>query len=153
MDIKSCAEKLVRRCGTRNPFQIADELGYVVIYTPLVGVRGFYQYLKRCRIIYIDSDLNDMSARFVCAHELGHSKLHQGNNRIFMDSRTFMVTSRFETEANRFAVDLLYSDDELQPYVNRGFDRAAEYMGVSYDLAEYRMRGVAPERIAEDWGC
>ena len=84
MDIKRLAERLVDKHGTRDPFRIAAELGYTIIYTPLVGVRGFYQYLKRCHIIYLDSELDDATARFVCAHELGHSFLHRGLIRIFM---------------------------------------------------------------------
>ena len=37
MDIKSLAEKLVRKYGTRDPFRIAAELGYTIIHAPLVG--------------------------------------------------------------------------------------------------------------------
>lgn len=139
MDIKRLAEKLAERCGTRDPFRIADELGYIVIPTPLAGVRGFYQYLKRCHIIYLDSELDPAAARFVCAHELGHSLLHRGLNRIFMDTRTFMASGRYETEADRFAVSLIFSDEELRPYLSRGCDRAAAYMGVSQELAAYRL--------------
>ncbi|MEY8317407.1 ImmA/IrrE family metallo-endopeptidase [Oscillospiraceae bacterium 50-58] len=151
MDIKRLAERLVDKHGTRDPFRIAAELGYTIIYTPLVGVRGFYQYLKRCHIIYLDSELDDATARFVCAHELGHSFLHRGLNRIFMDTRTFIITGRYETEANQFAVDLIYSDEELQPYLSRSYERAAAYMGVSNALAEYRMREVVPVHPADEW--
>ncbi len=151
MDIKCLAERLVRKFGSRDPFRIADELGYTIIYTPLVGVRGFYQYLKRCHIIYLDSELDEDTARFVCAHELGHSILHRGLNRIFMDTRTFIVTSRYETEANRFAVDLLHSDEDLQSYLSRSYECAATYMGVSVQLAEYRMSSVIPEYLADEW--
>ena len=151
MDIKRLAERLVDKHGTRDPFRIAAELGYTIIYTPLVGVRGFYQYLKRCHIIYLDSELDDATARFVCAHELVHSFLHRGLNRIFMDTRTFIITGRYETEANQFAVDLIYSDEELQPYLSRSYERAAAYMGVSNALAEYRMREVVPVHPADEW--
>lgn len=151
MDIKRLAERLVRKFGTRDPFKIAEELDYTIIYTPLVGVRGFYQYLKRCHIIYLDSELDDNTARFVCAHELGHSILHRGLNRIFMDTRTFIVTGRYEKEADRFAIDLLHSDEDLQPYLSRSCDCAAAYMGVSAQLAEYRMSSVEPEHPADEW--
>lgn len=151
MDIKRLAEKLVRKFGTRDPFKIAEALGYIVIYTPLVGVRGFYQYLKRCHIIYLDPGLDEATARFVCAHELGHSLLHRGFNRIFMDTRTFIVTGRYETEANQFSVDLIYSDEELQPFLSRSYECAAAYMGVSNELAAYRMGEVMPEYPADEW--
>lgn len=151
MDIKRLAEKLVGRFGTRDPFKIAGELGYTIIYAPLVGVRGFYQYLKRCHIIYLDPGLDEATARFVCAHELGHSLLHRGFNRIFMDTRTFIVTGRYETEANQFSVDLIYSDEELQPFLSRNCECAAAYMGVSNVLAAYRMQEVVPEYPADEW--
>lgn len=151
MDIKRLAERLVDKHGTRNPFRIAEELGYTIIYTPLVGVRGFYQYLKRCHIIYLDSELDEATARFVCGHELGHSLMHQGLNRIFMDTRTFIVTGRYETEANQFSVDLIYSDEELQPFLSRSYECAATYMRVSNELAAYRMQAVVPEYLADEW--
>lgn len=151
MDMKRLAERLVKRFGTRDPFRIAEELGYIIIYTPLVGVRGFYQYLKRCHIIYLDSELDEDTTRFVCAHELGHSLLHRGLNRIFMDTRTFLVSGRYETEANRFAVDLIYSDEELQPYLSRGWEYAAVYMKVDNELAAYRMGEVLPEHPHDEW--
>ena len=151
LDIKRLAERLVEKYDTRDPFRIAEELGYTIIYTPLVGVRGFYQYLKRCHIIYLDSNLEESDRRFVCAHEIGHSLLHKGLNRIFMDTRTFIATGRYEIEANCFAVDLMYSDEELQPYLSRGYEDAAAYMGVDNKLATYRMGSVVPEHPEEYW--
>lgn len=145
MNTKRLADTLARKYGTRDPFQIARSLGYTIIYTPLVGVRGFYQYLKRCHIIYLDSSLDDNTARFVCAHELGHSLLHRGCNRIFMDTRTFVVTSRYETEANRFAIDLIYDDDDLQDLLELPMPTVARCLGVPQPLATYRMGSVQPD--------
>lgn len=142
MDQKRIAESLVRKFGTRNPFRIAEEMGFIIIRVPLQGIRGFYQYIKRCKIIYIDSGLEDAEARFVCAHELGHALMHQGCNRIFMDTNTYFPVNRFEIEADRFAADLLYDNDELYYLREYPIQLAADYMGVSVELAEYRMRSV-----------
>lgn len=144
METKCLANSLVQKYGTRDPFKIADALGYTIIYTPLVGVRGFYQYIKRCHIIYVDNSLEDNVAGFVCAHELGHSFLHQGYNRIFMDTRTFMVTSRYETEADHFAADLIYDDYDLQDYLDFPLPTAAACLGLSEPLAAYRLGSVQP---------
>ena len=103
----------------------------------LVGGRGFYQYLKRCHIIYLDSELDEATARFVCGHELGHSLMHRGLNRIFMGARTLFVTGRYETEANQFSVVLVWC--------------AGAYMCVSNELAAYRMQEVVPEYPADEW--
>ena len=139
MNQKRIAESLVRKCKTRDPFRIAQELGYVVIRTPMKGIRGFYQRLKKRHVIYIDSDLPEQEARFVCAHEIGHAQLHRGCNRIFTDTNTYFAVNRQEIEANRFAVDLLYDDEDLQFFADYPIQLAADYMGVSTELAEYRI--------------
>lgn len=133
------AKSLVRKYGTRDPFYIADAMGFSVVRIPLKGIRGFYQYVKRCRIIYIADNLSEADARFVCAHELGHALLHRGYNRIFMDAHTHFPASRYEVEANRFAVDLLYDDDDLRFFLDYPIQLAADFMGVSVELAEYRL--------------
>ena len=111
MTQKALAEKLVRTYGTRDPFGIAKAMGFIIIKTPLKGIRGFYQEARRCRIIYLRADMPEQEQKWVCAHELGHALQHKGLNRIFMDNCTQMVTSRYEKEANQFAIDLLYSDE------------------------------------------
>ncbi len=142
MDQKRLAESLVHKYGTRDPFEIARALGYIVIRMPLYGIRGFYQYVKRCHVIFIDSGLNKQDSCFVCAHEIGHSLLHKGYNRIFLDTHTHFVVKRYENEANRFAVDLLYDDSDLLDFREHPIQVAAECMGVSTELAEYRMRAI-----------
>lgn len=151
MSTKTIADGLARKHGTRDPFTIADDLGFIVLFVPLVDMRGFQQCAKRRRLIYINAELNEQQQRLVCAHELAHHLLHRGMNRIFMDQNTYMVTQRYENAANRFALELLYSDEDLQIYLSRGFDCAAAYMGVSYELAEYRMREVVPEISFDEW--
>lgn len=106
-------DRLIEKHHTRDPFQIAADREYIVIQCPLHGIRGFYQYMKRNHIIYLDETLSYEDARFVCAHELGHSIMHRGANRIFMDSRTFIVGGRYEREADLFASCLLVDDNEL----------------------------------------
>lgn len=142
MDQKRMADTLVQKFGTRDPFRIAQAMDFIVIRIPLCGIRGFYQFIKRCKIIYIDSELEDPEARFVCAHELGHALLHRGNNRIFMDTNTYLPVNRFEVEADRFAVDLLFDDEDLCDFLEHSVQVVADYMGVSVGLAEYRMKFV-----------
>lgn len=146
MNCKRMAESLVRKYKTRDPFRIAKDLGFVVVRTPLQGIRGFYQYVKRCYVIYIDAALNDHDARFVCAHEIGHALMHRGLNRIFMDSHTYFQTNRYEIDANRFAVDLLYDDDDLRDLLEHPVQLAADCMGVSTELAAYRLRNISGRR-------
>ena len=140
--MKRIANSLVRKYHTRDPFRIARAAGYVVIRTPLQGIRGFCQKLNRRQVIYVDSNLPDPEARFVCAHEIGHILMHRGCNRIFLDTNTYFQTNRQEIEANRFAVDLLYDDDDLKFLLEHPVQLAADYMGVSVELAEYRLKTI-----------
>lgn len=144
MDIKTVANKLAIKHGTRNPIQIATELGFIVLFVPLSNVRGFYRYINRCHVIYISDALDAVQSSLVCAHELGHIFLHKGLNRMFMDRCTYMVTGKYENEAHQFSVDLIYDDEELQPFLCRPISDAADYMGVNTALAQYRMGHVEP---------
>lgn len=140
MDQKRVADSLVRKHGTHDPFQIAKALGIEVVFLPLTGIRGIFRTMKRCKFIFIDSSLEAYDARFVCAHELGHAILHRGYNRIFMDTNAYFKVNKYEIEADRFAVDLLFSNDDLQDFLEHPIQVAADCMGVSIELAEYRMR-------------
>lgn len=136
------AESLVRKWKTRDPFRIADELGFIVIRTPLQGIRGFWHYVQRQHIIFLDESLPEQQARFVCAHELGHILMHRGYNRIFLDANTYFPVNRQEIEANHFAVDLLYDDEDLRFFLDYPIQLAADFMGVSVELAEYRLKQI-----------
>lgn len=142
MEPRRTAESLVRNYGTRDPFRLAGELGYIVIRTPLQGIRGFWHHTQRQHILFVDDRLSEQEARFVCAHELGHTLLHRGTNRIFMDTNTFFQTNRQEIEADRFAVELLYDDEDLRFFLDCPIQLAADYMGVSTELARYRLSAV-----------
>ena len=49
---------LVRRCGTRDPFRIAQELGIEVLFCDDFGpLKGMYRVIKRNRFIFINKDL------------------------------------------------------------------------------------------------
>ncbi len=144
LNTKAVADGLARRHGTRDPFKIAREMGFIVIFAPLVEMRGFQQKAKRRRLIYINADLDEPQQRLVCAHELAHHLLHKGLNRIFMNRNTHMVAQKYENQAHLFAAELVYSDYDLQPFLSLGVDAAASYMGVDRAVAECRMTEVSP---------
>lgn len=142
MDGKALAASLSRKYETRDPFRLADELGFIVVSAPLIDMRGFQQRVKRRNIIYVNSDLDAQQQDLVCGHEMGHCFLHRGLNRIFMNLNTQFVTQNFENEANLFSLELNYTDDELLPFLNRSITEAAVYTGVSIQLATWRMQTV-----------
>ena len=52
MTIKVLADKIAKRHNTRDPFQIARDLGFIIVYAPLMEVRGFQQRILRRNLIY-----------------------------------------------------------------------------------------------------
>lgn len=140
MDIASKANNLARKYDTRNPFEIIKSLNAIVVFHPLESVNGFYQYFQRNNIIYIDERLSDKEKMFVCAHELGHMLLHKKSNAIFMDSRTQLNTSKYEIEADRFAINLLVPDDEIEEHLDFTTSQFSRLFGYSKRLIELRLK-------------
>ncbi len=151
MKLKRMAESLVRKFKTRNPFAIAEALGFVVLRVPLAGIRGYYQHIHRCTIIYIDSGLDWWEEDFVCAHEIGHALLHRGCNRVFMDTNTYFKVDQYEIEADKFALNLLYSDDDVACFFCLPAEVFADAAGVSTEIALYRMDLVDFKKLNEEW--
>lgn len=140
MDIKKKADMLVRKHCSRNPIEIVRGLNVILVFMPLVGVRGFYQYFQRNNIIYIDENLPYHEQLFVCAHELGHMLLHRKANALFMDSRTFLNSSRYEQEADSFAMYLLLGDEMLLEYQSYTLDQLSRLWGYQKELIKLRLK-------------
>lgn len=140
MDIKKKANSIARQHRSRNPFEIIKGLNVILLFVPLKGVRGFYQYFQRNNIIYIDDSLPLHEQAFVCAHELGHMFLHKKANMIFMDTYTGFNTDKFENEANKFAMELLVSDNFF--IENQGYTtgQIARMLGYNEELIKLRIK-------------
>ena len=140
MEIKERVNKLVRKYKTRDPFEMIKGMNVILVFYPLDGVRGFYQYFQRNNIIYIDETLSEHDKAFVLAHEIGHMILHKKSNAIFMDSRTQFRTSKYENEANKFAIELLISDESLCEYSNCTIEQLSRIYGYHQKLIELRLK-------------
>lgn len=140
MDIKARVDKLVRKHKTRDPFEMIKGMNVILVFYPLDGVRGFYQYFQRNNIIYIDETLSEHDKAFVLAHEIGHMILHKKSNAIFMDSRTQFRTSKYENEANKFAIELLISDESLSEYSDCTIEQLSQIYGYHQKIIELRLK-------------
>lgn len=145
MDVKKRANKIARFFRSRDPFEIIRGLNVILVYYPLDGVRGFYQYFQRNNIIYLDERLSEPDKKFVLAHEMGHMYLHKKSNAIFMDTRTQFNTGKYELEADKFAIELLLSDEQLIEYQEKGFtaeqiSRVTGYSRHFIDLKTFPIR-------------
>lgn len=114
------ADKLVRRCGSRDPFAIAGSLGIEVLYCEVFGrLKGMYRVIKRNRFIMLNKDLDERMMRIVLAHEIGHDQLHR---RLAQDTglQEFMLydmAAKEEYEANLVAAEILIDNRELLDYI------------------------------------
>lgn len=139
MRIKRRVEQIVRKYRTRDPFEMIKGMNVILVYYPLEGVHGFYQYFQRNNIIYLDERLSKNEQRFVLAHELGHMFLHKKANAIFMDTRTQFNTDKFELEANTFAIDLLLPDSLLEEYKEFTVEQISRLTGYHQKLIQLRV--------------
>lgn len=110
--ISKCVTELINKYKTNDPFKIAEYLGIEIHYKKLNSLKGFYTYMLRNKYIVINDELDNVSAKIVCAHEIGHDRFHRGlGTNMFRDEMCISYkTSTQEIEANRFAAELLISD-------------------------------------------
>ncbi|KIL35527.1 zinc peptidase [Gordoniibacillus kamchatkensis] len=127
---------LVAKYKTNCPFQLSELLRIHVKYAALPdNVRGLYCRTLRRRFIVINEALSEEWQRFVCAHELGHDRLHRGLGYYFIEQHTLFDPRKFERQANEFAVRLLTfggeqaEDETAETYCMRS--------GVPREMAKY----------------
>lgn len=100
--------RLIRGTGSNDPFEICAQLGIEVIECLLPeNISGFYHKLNGCRLIYINSLLQETRKRLVCGHELGHAVLHEEMNTLFQYAPAQYPAGKWEKEADLFCATLL----------------------------------------------
>ncbi|MFJ7665558.1 ImmA/IrrE family metallo-endopeptidase [Lysinibacillus sp. NPDC097195] len=135
---------LYKKYGTRNPFSLAKYLRIEIFYWDLPpDIKGFYQYEKRNRFIFINSSLSSEEQLIVCAHELGHAILHTKLNTPFMRTNTFFSVDKVEIEANTFAAHLLIPDENLFDYdEQKTIYNIASLHNVPLELVKLKCKGL-----------
>ena len=131
-----------RLIGSRDPVKIAEYANIRIAILPLGEIDGNYKLIKRKRWIFINDNIPADSPMFrvVLAHELGHALLHRKENCAFIKSKTLLLTSGIEREANQFAASLLISDDMLQDYAGYTQDQFCQRTGYPKELIEVRLK-------------
>lgn len=107
MDIQKFIQRVMKRCGTNDPFTICDYYHIIIRLAPLGNTLGFHQYAYHQHIIWLNEDLDDNMKRFVCAHELGHVFLHEKTDTNWLARYTGFSVEKIEHQADEFAVRLL----------------------------------------------
>ena len=131
-NIKKCAERLIRCCGSDNPNAAADFLGITVVRADLGGALGQYVSYCRQRYIIIDENAPVPLIDFVCAHEIGHALLdgYENTQRLTAYTRSCALTNVVERRANEFAVNFLLNESYLREHHDVSIGDLAACRGV-----------------------
>ncbi|WP_040985451.1 ImmA/IrrE family metallo-endopeptidase [Oceanobacillus jeddahense] len=117
MWIKDTVEGITKKYKTNDPFEIIAAKDIILVERDMdEEIYGFYKYIRRNKFIFLNSKLNEPIKKFTCAHELAHVELHPDTNTPFLRSNTLLSVDKIEQEANRFAVELLLSDESICQY-------------------------------------
>ena len=122
MEQEACeriGRQLVRQYGTRDPFAIAEGLGIHIYEEDFGRLKGMYRVILKRRCIFLNSTLHEDTKRIVCAHEIGHDRLHRSfaMGSGLGELELYDMTCRREYEANLVAAAILLPDEELLDYI------------------------------------
>lgn len=147
--LSEVGEKLVKRCGTRDPFEIARQIGVEVLFCPDFGsMKGMYRVVRCNRFIFINDSLTPQMQHIVCAHELGHDQLHRdlAKTGALQEFMLYDMTTKPEYEANIVAAEILLDTDEVLDYVyHYGYtsEQIARAMGTDINLVALKVAHLA----------
>lgn len=139
MRVKRLVAYCTKKCGTSDPFEIADQLG-ILYQIGNCEHEGCYMFLKNHRYIFLSNRLDRTELNLVMAHELGHALLDRKANCYFIRNKTLLLVSKLERRANLFAAYLLISDDILQDYTGYTQDQFCQCTGYPKELLELRLK-------------
>lgn len=144
-NIKRIVAHYQRKFKTSDPFQIADALGIEVQIGNIGSRSGCYMYYKRSKCIWLNENLNPHDLEFVMAHELGHAIMHPKQNCYFIKHKTLLLNSKIESEANKFASELLIPDDIVIEYMQNqqySVEQFSRLLGYEKELIELRLKNM-----------
>lgn len=125
-EIVKIVNKLIDRCGTRDPYKVAKELGINVIYRNFDKQRGAYKVILKNRFVFLKNGMHPVVEQIVLWHEIGHDILHRQEAVAVGGFKEFnifdMRENRMEYEANIFASQASLPDDTILEYIENGYD-------------------------------
>lgn len=139
-DIRKLVSYYVRKYNTRDPFELAEYLNVQVQIGNLGSRAGCYMFLKNHKCIFLNEILNKQERTIVMAHELGHAIMHRKENCYFIRNRTFLLTSKNEIEANKFAAELLIPDNILEENKEYTTRQLSRLLGYNEKLIELKIK-------------
>ena len=120
-DIVAKANEVVQETGSRDPEEIASQLGIIIMPCNFSKQKGVYKVIKKDRFIFVKEDLCPELRNIVLLHEIGHDVLHRKEALTFQEFNIFDVRGgRMEYEANSFAAEVSLPDEDILEYVRQG---------------------------------
>ncbi len=141
VNIKVRVRNLIEKYGTRDPETLANELGIVIKRFPFRDrTKGFFMKEFGKPYIVINSNLPTDIQKLVIAHEVGHARLHSNNLAMNTHKYTLFPHERVETEANKFAAELLINENDIDKHYLKEMtiSQLACYYGVPVQLIELK---------------
>lgn len=143
MSIRDLVISLVLEYGTRDPYEIANNLGIEVIFRSYsLSTKGYFTKILGYPFIVINSNLNERDKLIVMAHELGHAILHGEEDIFLIRKHTLFAVGPLEVQSNQFAAELLIDNDDIDECMFRGWnnEQISRYLNVSEELVDYKLK-------------
>jgi len=140
--IAETAEMVLHEYAGRDIFETAENAGAIVWRRDLGSLKGFYLCENGRRYIIVNSGLDRIVSRTVCAHELGHDMLHRELSAGGMRENTlFLSSNKTEREANLFAAEVLLSDGDVLSVMeySRTLEQAAYELSAMPEIVAYKL--------------
>ena len=135
-------DEILNAYGGKSIFQTAENSGARVWFRTLGNLKGFYVFENGISYIVINSELDEMTRRVVCAHEFGHDMLHRELSAGGIRENTmFLESNKTEREANLFAAEILLTDDAVLSELKytSSLEAVAFELDVPIELLEYKL--------------
>ena len=115
------AERYVKKCGSRNPYELLDYIGAhleFVYHYPVHGLKGFSAIFNRQMYAVVNGNLGEVDRGIVVGHEAAHLILHrreilQSPGQAMKDFNLYCESSRLEYQANLFLANFLVTDKQV----------------------------------------
>ncbi len=106
-----------------DPFQAAKDIGAHISFKDLGSLKGAYFGTMPKPTIVINTNIDELTQRIICAHELGHHILHHSVNISCekIDFETSTQSGILEREANIFAAAYLVDIDRAKELLLSGY--------------------------------
>lgn len=141
-DIKNLVSNFINIYKTNNVYEICSQLNIKIYKSHLKDIKGYFLNISEGISIVVDYDLEEHEERCVIAHELGHVMLHRSSNICYLKNYTYSNTDKLENEANKFAAELLITNEDIKEAFEKQFsiEHMACYFEVPKELVKYKFK-------------